>query len=177
MRKSTSSTSNNLIGRDFSSNTQVVTNTSSGKIRSKSTITSTTSVVNKGGEVLSTRTIRSSSSAINVTSGILGSTFGTLFGLVLLINIFAVLSGYGEFRGVEWVLDVLSKAPAIPTDWMTAWSRSTIDAQSWGAFEFLGNFFNKLSDLTQTLAFIGVGAINILIFIIYLVVKLLFMGA
>lgn len=176
MRKSTSSTSNNIIGRDFSTNTQAVTNTSSGKFRSKSTTTSTTAVVSKHGEVLSTRTISSSSSATNITSGLLGSVLGTIFGLVLLINIFAVLSGYGEYRGVEWVMNVLANAWAIPTDWMVNWSQSTIDAQSWGAFEFLGNFLNRLSDFTQTIAFLGIGALNVITFIVYLLVNLLFVA-
>lgn len=176
MRKSTSSTSNNLIGRDFSSNTQSVTNTSSGKFRSRSTTTSTTSVINKNGEVLSTRTISSSSSATNVTSGLLGSALGTIFGLVLLVNIFAVLSGYGEYRGAEWIMNTLANAWAIPTDWMVKWSTSTIDAQSWGAFEFLGNFLNRLSDFTQTIAFLGIGALNVITFIVYLLVNLLFVS-
>lgn len=176
MRKGSSSTSNNLIGRDFSSNTQSVTNTSSGKFRTKSSTTSTTSVVSKNGEVLSSRTINSSSSVTNVTSGLVGSVLGTIFGLVLLINIFAVLSGYGEYRGAEWVMNTLSNAWAIPTDWMVNWSSSTIDAQSWGAFEFLGNFFNRLSDFLQTITFLGIGALNVITFIVYLLVNLLFVS-
>ena len=176
MRNTKSTLSRESIGRDYDSKTIVVSKTHVGKFRTKNTMNSTTTNLDKNGNVLSNGSTISKSTSVSATSGIIGGAFATIFGALILINLFNLLMGNTDFRGFEWFLNVLSNAPKIPIDWLTTWSKTSLDASSWGAFEFLGNFINKFNDLLTTIAFIGVGAVNIITFVIYFLIEFLFMG-
>ena len=176
MRNTKSTISREVVGRDYNSTTHVVSSTRVGKFRTKNIMNSTTTNIGKNGEVLSKGSTISKSTSVNVTNGIIGGAFATIFSALVLINLFNLLMGNTDFRGFEWFLNVLSNAPKIPIDWLTSWSKTSLDASSWGAFEFFGNFINKFNDLLTTIAFIGVGAVNIITFVLYFVIEFLFMG-
>ena len=166
----------NISSNQFN-HTKMVT---SSHTRSNKFSTSTEKVVNKRvfnrrgelvGSTSQTQTITSS----NITSGIIGSTFGLMFSLLVLINLYGMLTGTGQFRGLEWLLSVLSNAPAIDTSWLETWGQMSITAD-WGIFQFLADFLNKINQFINLCAFLGVGCINILLFILYFVTMFLFGG-
>ena len=150
--------------------------TASNKFSTRTTSSFDKHVYNKKGELVGqTHSIKVQESS-NITSGIIGSAFGVLFGILVLVNFFTILSGTGEFRGLEWLLNVLSNAPQVPTGWLESWGSMNIDASSWGAFSFFANFLNKFNDFLNICAFLSIGCVNIITFIVYLVGSLLFGG-
>lgn len=168
------------LSKSTNSKTYTINSTSSRSVHTKfggkTTNTISRSVYDKQGQLVahgnSVQVIKNN----EVTSGIIGSTLGLLATLLILVNMWLVLSGSGEFRGLEWLLNILSNAPAIPTGWLEAWASANIDATSWGMFEFLANFFNRINDLLNVIAFIGTGAINILLFVLYFIGAFLYLG-
>lgn len=114
--------------------------------------------------------------SIDSNMGLISSAFGFLFGILLLINLFGLLSGTAEYRGLEWLLNVLSNAPEIPTGWLVEWGSRSIDASSWGAFSFIAVFLNDFSAALNVIAFLGVGILNLLTFVLYIVSQFFFVG-
>ena len=154
--------------------------TTSSHTRSNKFSSSTENVVNKRvfnrrGELVGSTLQTQNSSSSNLTSGIIGSTLGLLFGLLVLINFYGMLTGTGQFRGLEWLLNVFSNAPAIDTSWLESWGQMSI-TEDWGVFNFLAEFLNKINQFINLCAFLGVGCINILLFILYFVTMFLFGG-
>ena len=150
--------------------------TASNKFSTRTTSSFDKHVYNKRGELVGqTHSIKVNDSS-NVTSGIIGSSFSIIFAILVLINLFQVLMNTGEFRGVEWFLEVLSNAPQVPTGWLETWGQMNIDSSSWGVFEWFGNLLNKFNDFFNICAFLSIGCVNIITFVVYLVGSFLFAG-
>lgn len=171
-RSASVSKSSNL----YNNSTMTTTSrTESNKFGSTTRNTVTKVVTDKKGRVVGTTNQLQVSHSSSVTSGILGNTFGLLFGLLVLINLYSILSGVGEFRGLEWLLNVMSNAPSIDVSWLETWGKMSI-SDDWGAFQFLANFLNKFNEFLNLCAFLSIGCINILLFLLYFVGAFLFAG-
>lgn len=176
MKSGKSVTTNVYHGKNAVSVDSSVTTFSNSKFRSRRNTTSSTRIVNNVGEVIGERSISTSSASFTATSGIIGSTLSVILALLIIINLFNLLFDNTDYRGFMWFLEVISNAPAIPVDWLSTWTSLSIDAPSWGVFEFLANFLNLFSGLLSTIVFIGIGAVNIIIFVLYFVTSFLFLG-
>ena len=173
-RKSASA-SKSANSKTYASNTTTST-TRRTKWGSKTTNTASRQVYDKNGNLVASANSLQVIKSTNVTSDLIGSTIGLLFTILILVNTWLVLSGSSEFRGLEWLLNVMSNAPSIPTGWLESWASASIDASSWGAFSGIANFINRLSDFVNVVAFLGTGAINILLFVLYFVGSFLYLG-
>ena len=118
---------------------------------------------------------RQSRAVIDGLSSVYGLTriFAFVIGCLLLISLISSLTGTGVTRTFAGMLDFLSTAPEIPTDWLN-WG--TIEIGDWGILDFIANFFETLVTIVNAVVFFAVMIINALIFVLWFV-GWLFVGA
>lgn len=89
----------------------------------------------------------------------------TVFLLIFFLNIGFALQGQSNIFSIAWFLQVLSNAPSIPMDWLLL-------PPDLSEIPVIGDFLRMLVSSTWVL----LSALNVLIFMLYIAVNIVFIG-